>query len=165
LNLNHGTATLAYNFVIKDKTRIDKNKLEKAKIPFGKHLGELQKGKDIVFNGKKYRAKDFIYVEKGKKISIVLDTVYLDKIINFVKDADLLISESSFGDDSKKIAKEHMHLTSGEAGKIAKKAKVGKLILTHISQRYEKDLKSLLGYAKKNFEEVSIAKDLESLEI
>lgn len=165
LNLNHGTPTLAYNFVIKDKSRLDKKKLEKAKIPSGKHLADLQKGKDIFVEGKKYSSKDFSYFEKGKKISIVLDTLYEEKIVDFVKGADLLVCESSFGDDSKEIAKEHMHLTSGEAGKIAKKAKVGKLILTHISQRYEKDLKGLLRDAKKSFEKVSIAKDLDSIEI
>ena len=40
-----------------------------------------------------------------------------------------------------------------------------KLILTHISQRYEKDLRGLLDEAKKNFGEVVLSKDLDSFEI
>ena len=60
-------------------------------------------------------------------------------------------------------SKERLHLTVSQAGKIAKDSKSKKLILTHISQRYEKDLKSLLGEAKKNFKFVSIVKDLDKL--
>jgi len=160
-----GFPTNAYNFVLKDRRRIDKKKLKKFGLPEGKHLADLRKGKNIIYEGKKYLAKDLTYVEKGKKISIVLDTVYFEKLKDFVKGADLFICESSFGDDLKDMAKEHGHLTSGQAGMIAKKAKAKKLILTHISQRYEPKLKELEGYAKKYFKEVSVAKDLDKIVI
>ncbi len=161
--MDHGTPTNAYNFVIKDKLRIDKKKLKKAKIPGGKHLSELSKGKDITYEGKKYKAKDFTYLEKGKKISFVLDTIDNKRIIPFVKDADLLICESSFSSELKQLAKEHLHLTSEQAGLIAKKAKVKELILTHISQRYENNTKELLKDAKNNFKNVKIAKDFDEV--
>lgn len=163
--MKHGIPTNAYNFVIKDKLRIDKKKLMKSKIPAGKHLSDLSKGKDIVYHGKKYRAKDFTYLEKGKKISFVLDTLNNEKIVPFVKGADVFVSESSFSSENAKEAKEHLHLTSEQAGQIAKKAKVGKLILTHISQRYEKDLSVLLKDAKKNFKNVQIVNDLDVVDV
>jgi ribonuclease Z len=164
-SMEHGIPTNTYSFVIKDKIRIDKNKLKKSKLPKGKHLSELQKGKDIIYEGKKYKAKDLTYIEKGKKISIVLDTVYNNKIEKFVKDSDILICESSFSKDLTEKAKEHMHLTSEQAGQIAKKAKVKKLILTHISQRYENNPKELLYDAKKHFKNVLVVKDFDKIEV
>jgi ribonuclease Z len=163
--MDHGIPTNAYNFVIKDKLRIDKTKLKKCKIPEGPLLKNLKEGKDIVCNGKKYKAKDLTYLEKGKKISFVLDTKFNDKIEKFVKEADFFICESSFGSDLKDLAKEHLHMTAEQAGIIAKKAKVKKLILTHISQRYDPNLKFLLNDAKKNFKNVVIAEDLNEFEI
>jgi ribonuclease Z len=163
--MKHGIPVNSYNFVIKDKLRIDKKKLIKSKIPVGKHLTDLQKGKDVIVDGKKYKSKDLTYLEKGKKISFVLDTLRNDKIVPFVKNADVFVSESSFSSENAKEAKEHLHLTAEQAGQIAKKAKVKKLILTHISQRYEKNLKGLLEDAKKNFKNVQIVKDLDVVEI
>ncbi len=163
--MEHGIPTNAYNFVIKDKLRIDKNKLKKAKIPHGKHLSELKNGKNIKVKGKTYKAKDFTYLEKGKKISFIIDTVFNKKIEKFVEDSDLLICESSFDDTESETAKEHKHMTSGQAGQIAKRANVQKLILTHISQRYETRLDELLKNAKKHFKNSSIVNDFDTIEI
>ena len=41
--------------------------------------------------------------------------------------------------DEDKAAR-HGHLTAGQAGAIANKANAGKLLLTHFSQRYGKDI-------------------------
>src|SRR3990172_5927928 len=51
-------------------------KMKKHKIAPGKHIQELKQGKDITYNGKKYSAKNFVYGEKGKKVSFVLDTLF-----------------------------------------------------------------------------------------
>ncbi len=163
--MKHGIPTNAYNFVIKDKLRIDKDKLNKLKISPGPLLKKLKEGKDVVVEGKKIKSKDLTYLEKGKKISVVLDTVDNERIVPFVKGADLLISESSFGSDLKDLAKEHLHLTAEQAGKIAKKAKVKALLLTHISQRYEKNKKFLLDDAMKNFSEVQIVNDFDCFKL
>jgi len=164
-SMKHGTPTNAYNFVVKDKLRIDKKKLTRSKLVAGPLLAKLSQGKDIVYENKKFKAKDLTYLEKGKKISIVLDTLYNEKIEKFVKGADVFVCESSFSSENNKEAKEHLHLTAEQAGKIAKKAKVGKLLLTHISQRYENNLKSLLSDAKKNFKNVKIVSDFDVEEL
>jgi HK97 family phage prohead protease len=62
-------------------------------------------------------------------------------------------------------AKEHLHLTNKQAADIAKKAKAKKLILTHISQRYEKNPEKILKEAKSVFKNTLIAKDLDKFEI
>jgi ribonuclease Z len=163
--MHHGIPTNAYSFVIKDKLRLDKKKIEKSKLPFGPLLKKLKEGRDIIYEGKKYKAKDFIYGEKGKKISIVLDTLINEKIVPFVKNSNILICESSFSSENNEEAKEHLHLTAKQCGEIAKKSKAEKLILTHISQRYENNLKGLLNDAKNVFKNVTIAEDFNELEI
>jgi len=128
-------------------------------------LKDLKQGKDIVYEGKKYKAKDLVYNEVGKKVSIVLDTLFNSKIKKFVENADILICDSSFSSENNADAKEHLHLTAKQDGEIAKGAKVGKLILTHISQRYENNLKGLLNDAKTVFKNTVIAEDFSEFEI
>jgi ribonuclease Z len=163
--MQHGIPANAYYFKLKDKLRINKEKIKKVKITDVKSLKNLKQGKDITHNKKKYKNSQLTYIEPGKKVSFVLDTLYNDKIIPFVKDSDLLICESTYCSDKKEMAEEHKHLTAEQAGKIAKKGKVKKLILTHISGRYELKDKYVLGESKKFFENIKIAKDFDSFEI
>src|SRR3989338_1178938 len=161
----HGVPCNSYSVVIKEKIRINKEKRKKLKEISIENLKKLKQGRDITHNGKKYLAKNLTFIETGRKISFVYDTSIEDKIAKFVRDSDLLVCEATFHSDLEKEAKEKKHLTAEQAGEIAKKANVKQLILTHISQRYEKNLKEILDDAKKNFKNVSIAKDLESFEV
>lgn len=164
--MTHRCPCLAYNFILNGKIRIDKGKLKKLGIASGPHLADLKIGKNIKYKEKIYSAKNLIYTEPGKKISIVMDTTINPKISAFTKDADVLVIESSYDEKSVDLAREHKHMTSKQAAEIAKKAKVQKLVLTHISQRYSKDPKQLQREAKKVFKkEVILPKDLDKLEI
>ena len=71
-----------------------------------------------------YRIKD----KRGKTLVYSGDTDYCRGLIELSKDADLLILECSFPDNIKVEG----HLTPTLAGKIAKEAKVKRLILTHL---------------------------------
>lgn len=164
-SMSHGTPTYAYSFIKKGKIRIDKKKLEKSKLPLGPLLQKLKQGKDIIYKGKKYIAKDLTYEEGNKKVSFVLDTSANSKIANFVQDSDLLIIESSYADELKEMAKEYKHLTAKQAGEIAKKSKSKKLLLTHISQRYDKNPKKILDEAKKIFKKTSLVEDFDGFEV
>ena len=93
-----------------------------------------------------------------------MDTLANKNCEKIAKDSDLLVSESTYLDEEKELAKEHFHLTASQAAEIAKKAKAKKLILTHLSQRYE-DPRPILEEAKAIFKEVSVAQDLDYLEI
>ena len=163
--MTHGPPCNAYNFVKKGKLRIDKNKLKKSGLPVGIHLQKLKEGKDISYNGKKYKSKNLTYSVDDVKVSFVLDTSFNKKIIPFVKGADLLISESAFGSELSEKAKEHKHMIAKQVGEIAKKAKVKKLILTHISQRYDKNPKKVLDEAKKVFNNSHLVNDLDEIKV
>lgn len=162
--MSHGIPCNAYTFVKKGNLRIDKKKLEKIKIK-GPILKKLKEGKNIVYQGKKYLAKNLTYEERGKKISFVFDTSFNDKIVPFVKNSDLLICESTFGAELEDRAEEYNHLTSKKTAEIAKKSNSKKLVLTHISQRYNKNPKKILDSAKKIFKNSMLVKDLDEIEI
>jgi len=162
--MSHGTPCNAYSFVKKGNLRIDKKKIEKAKI-HGPILKKLKEGKDIVYNGKKYKAKDFTYQEEGKKISFVMDTSLNERIIPFAKNSDLLVCESTFDAGMEEKAEEYKHLTASQAAGIAKKSHSKKIILTHISQRYGRNPKKILDSAKKIFKDSVLAKDLDVVEV
>jgi len=161
----HGAPCNAYAFVKKGQIRIDKRKLKKSNLPSGPLIQRLKQGKNINYKGKKYLAKNLIYRTGDQKVSFVLDTAFNKKIPNFVKNSDLLVVESSFGNELKSLAKEYKHLTAKQAAEIAKKSKSKRLFLTHISQRYDKNLKKILNEAKKVFKNVSLADDLDKVEL
>ncbi len=160
--VKHSIDCLSYSLIQKDKLKINVNYTKKFGLTQHPLLGELQRGKDIVYNGKKITVKKATTLKKGKKICFILDTYYHKKLINIVKNSDLLISESTWLEKDKIEDKEH--LSAKDAGLLAKKAKVNKLILTHFSQRY-RDINEILKEAKKEFKNVECAKDLMSFEI
>jgi len=162
--MSHGTPCFAYSFIEKDKLRIKKDKIKKLKIP-GKLIGKLASGKNIKYKGKTIKWKNISYTEKGKKITIIMDTRENKNAIKLAKDSDLLISESCYLDKDKDFAKRYGHLTAKQAAEIAKKAKVKRLILTHISQRYENNLKEIEKQAKKTFKNTKIAIDFMKVEV
>ena len=163
--MQHGIPTNAYIFVKKGQIRIDKIKLKKSRLPEGPLIKRLKEGKDIIYNNKKYLVKNLTYMQDSLKVSFVLDTKNNSRIIPFVRNSDLLICESSFDSELKDKAEEHLHLTSSQAAEIAKKSKSKKLILTHISQRYEQNPKKLLIQARKIFKNSYLVNDLDVVKI
>lgn len=161
----HGLPGLAYSFVKKGLVRIDKDKMKKMKVPQGKHLQDLKEMKDITVDGKKYKWRELTYKEEDKKVTVILDTLHDKSLEKFSENSDILVCESSFDDELKEKAKEHLHLTCVQAAEIAKKSHSKKLVLTHISQRYEYDHKTILEQTKKVFKESVVVKDLDSMEI
>ena len=163
--MSHGIPANAYTIKFKDKTRLNKSKIKKLNLPNSPILGKLQSGQDIVFNGKKIKAKSVTYFEEGKKITFVLDTGINENAIKIAEDSDLLITESTFSSKEKAHAREYLHLTASDAATIAKKSHSKALVLTHISQRYEHNVKPIEKEAKKIFKNVRIVKDLDSITI
>ncbi|PLW80878.1 ribonuclease Z [Candidatus Woesearchaeota archaeon] len=134
--LEHSVETYGYKFIEKDKINIDIVKTEKIGLKEGPVMGKLQRGEDIEFEGKKYKNSELTKIKKGKVLGIISDTRFTSNCYKIAENADLLISEASYGDDKENKAEEYFHLTSKQAGLIASNSNVKKLILTHFSQRY-----------------------------
>jgi ribonuclease Z len=84
------------------------------------------------------------------------DTMYSERIIEFIRDADLVYHEATYLNDSAERAKETKHSTALQAGTIAQKAQIKKLIIGHFSSRYL-ELSVLEDEAKTVFENTELA--------
>ena len=161
----HNAPCNSYCFVKKDERRIDKVKLKKSGLPFGPLLQKLKQGKDISYKSKKFRFKNLTFEKKGFKICFILDTKYHKGLINFAKDSTALVCESTFEPGREDLANKHFHLSANQSAEIAKKAKVKKLFLTHISQRQGKRTEKTLKEVSKIFKRVALVDDLFVAEI
>jgi len=164
--LEHKINCNGYLFQEKDRLRINKKKLAKLKLKKEdlKKLNLLVQKKNIKLNGKSIKYKEMTYPVVGRKVSFIFDTKTCTNALKLAKNCDLSIIESSFLEQTP-LAKEYKHMTLEDTLKIAKKAKVKKLILTHISQRYEHKENFYLKKAKKKFKNLELAKDLMKIEI
>lgn len=162
--LEHIIECYGYTFVEKPRRRINVQYVKKLGIPQGPLLGELQRGNDIIFKGKKISVKDATYIVEGKKIGFIMDTVLTKNCFEIAKDADLLVCEAAFTSSLEEKAQERKHMTSAQAAHLAQGAGAKKLVLFHFSQRY-KDINELLEDAKQYFENVVCANDFMKLKV
>lgn len=124
-------------------------------------------------NGKVLKTEEFIKESIiVKKISYCSDTMFSENAVELSKDADLLIHEATFSGDNKTEAKESFHSTIEDAVRVAKSANAKRLVLTHISPRYQKSTKNIHNYwnkykeeAIKKYPDVILAEDFLEIKI
>ena len=100
------------------------------------------------------------FKENNKTLTITGDTFSIEKLINFSKGSDLLITECSFDNKNKSTD----HITPDEAGVLASKANVKKLVLTHLYPPISTE-KLRLNQAQKIFNNTILAVDLIKINI
>lgn len=93
-----------------------------------------------------------------KSYAFCSDTQYFPKIVEQLKDVQVLYHESTFLESHQELSKFTKHSTAKEAGLIAKAANVKNLILGHYSGRYQ-DLNCFKTEAQEVFSNVYLAED------
>lgn len=167
--LDHKIDCFGYRIVEKDHPgELLVDKLKELDIPSGPVYGRLKRGENVLLeDGRKLSGQDFIgKPQRGRIVTIINDTRSVPQIIELAKDADVLIHESTFSKNESKIARNYFHSTNIQAAKAAKKAGVGKLLLTHISARYTgKNSLILQNEAREVFPNTKVVRDFYNLEI
>ncbi|MDO8628678.1 MAG: ribonuclease Z [Nanoarchaeota archaeon] len=160
LQVKHSVPCVAFAFQELPKRKMNLALLKKLGIPRGPLFGKLQRGEDVMFNGKKVLAKKATFLVPGKRIVYLTDTSLVDNCYVIAKNADVLVSESTYSKVDEEKAKEKLHLTAEQAALIAKKSKAKKLALMHFSQRY-KDVSALEREAQKVFKHSQVMNDFD----
>jgi len=163
----HSVPCIAY--ALTEKLRAGKFHPEKAAalgVPKGPLWHKLQEGKKVKLpDGRIIKPQDVLDPPRlGRKIVVVGDTKPSNRIAKLARGADVLVHEATFAEELAERAEEDLHSTPAGAASVAKKAKVKRLVLTHISARYG-DTKVLLEEAKKVFQNVIVAEDFMKIEL
>ncbi len=113
----------------------------------------------ILKDNKSHAIESFMVNIQNSDFKIVytsdIGTTNFEELIDFCKDSDLLISESSFLKRHNSNSK--THLTAYDAATLAKKSNSKKLLLTHFWP--EEDKNNYLEEAKQIFENVEVAEE------
>ena len=130
-------------------------------IPEGPLWGQLHKGKTVTLpDGRTVGPAELVGAPRPGRILVYSgDTRPHLSVIEAARGADLLIHEATFGGDEMERARETGHSTAAEAARVALEAGVRRLVLTHISSRYNRDAAELLAEARAVFPETVIARD------
>ncbi len=95
------------------------------------------------------------------RVAYTGDTSPCENVIASVRGVDVLIHEATFDSTMEAEAAKFGHSTSVGAARVAKEASVRKLILTHVSTRYEGyEAKALEEEARQVFPDTVLAWDL-----
>ncbi|MQS88448.1 ribonuclease Z [Companilactobacillus mishanensis] len=167
--LEHRITCFGYRIEEKPRTgELLVDKLKEYNIPNGPIFGDLKAGKTVTLeDGTQLDGKDFIGPDKpGKTVAIISDTRYTPEIDKLIDHADVVVHESTFSDEDKKLAYNYYHSTASQAAREAKKAHAKGLLLTHISARYTGKASLILqNEAKKFFESSRVVNDFDVYEV
>ncbi len=132
--VNHNIVCYGYSIVVERQGKFDVERAKELGIEV-KYWNRLQHGETI-------QEGDIVYTpemvlgeaRKGLKVTYCTDTRPTESIVNNAMNSDLFICEGMYGEvDKIDKAKQYKHMTFYEAAKLAAKASVGELWLTHYS--------------------------------
>jgi ribonuclease Z len=164
--LKHRVPCCGFLFEEKPRDRhIIREMIDFYKIPTWR-IPKIKQGEDfeteegeIIPNGQLTKAGN-----PPKRFAYCSDTAYSEKIIPIIKDVDCLYHEATFMEDEQVRSRQTEHSTARQAGTIALKSNVKKLIIGHYSARYMNQTE-LLNEAKAVFENTVLGEDMTVYEI
>jgi len=158
--LNHRIPSYAYALEEQFHVNILRERLHAAGLPVGSWLKDVKQylwqgkpddfrfiatlysehrreGREFVLGEIRER---FVQITRGQKIAYVVDARYDEeneaKIVALARGADVFYCESPYLDADADKARDRYHLTARQAGMMARKAQVQKLVVFHFSPRY-----------------------------
>jgi ribonuclease Z len=173
--LEHRVPCLGFSLEENLHVNINKDRLESMRVVEGAWLNDL---KQLVLEGKPdsyaieipvnrngnsdiekkslgQLKENLIEISLGQKIGYVVDTIYNEpnskRIIELVKSADIFFCESPFLADEETRGQERFHLTSHQAGTLAREAGVKQLQVFHFSSRHRDCREQFYNEAQETF--------------
>ncbi len=134
LKVDHRIPCLAYRFTRHRAPKFDAERARALDIPITL-WGTLQSGSSVDVDGQTFSPDQVLGPPRsGLSVGFVTDTRVTSDIPNFVRDAELLICEGTYGDpELRERAEKRGHMVFDQAATIAREANARRLILTHFS--------------------------------
>ena len=136
---NHRIECYGFSFrQVKRPRRINPEKVKAYNVPISYYTA-LQSGSDFVDEqGALVKNEDLtVEASRGKTYAFCADTKYDESLLPHIKDADMIYHETTYLDNFAERATLRFHSTTKQAGLIAKKAAVKKLLIGHFSSKYD----------------------------
>ncbi|WP_036283910.1 MBL fold metallo-hydrolase [Methylocystis sp. ATCC 49242] len=173
--LDHGVPVLAFALEERAQINVWRNKVEAMGLAVGPWLrnfkaATLQGADDATLIPVTWRdggddrpaalplgflKKEIMQITSGRKIVYVVDCAYTDanieKIVRLAERADMLFIEATFLDVDSEAAAKRRHLTARQAGTLARRAGVKRLVTLHYSPRYRGQGERLAQEAQEAF--------------
>ena len=159
---DHRADTVGY--ALAEHTRLGRFNPDRARelgVPEGPLWGKLHKGETVELpDGRRVSPADLVGApRRGRIVVYTGDTRPTLTVVEAARGADLLIHDSTFGEEERERAGETGHSTAAQAAEVAREAGARRLVLTHISPRYTREAPELLAEAKAVFPESVVARD------
>lgn len=170
--LDHQIPCLAFALEEPFHINIDKERLARRKLPVGPWLNQLKaqiragapdetpiaipgpagEGRALPLGELKAA---MVKITTGQKIAYVTDARYSPenaaRIVALARGADLFYCEAAYLERDRSLAEARFHLTARQAGLLAREAQVGRLVLFHLSPRYQGEAEAFSREAREAF--------------
>lgn len=165
---HRGTPAMGYALVEEDRLgRFNPDLARELGIPEGPLWGRIHRGQPVTLDDGRIIEPSVLVGEprRGRRVVISGDTRPCENTVLAARGADLLIHEATFADEEAERARETGHSTAREAAQVAAAAGARKLVLTHISARYSRNIRDLETEARSVFSATTVARDGMDLEL
>lgn len=161
--LEHPLECYGYRIEEHDKPgALNAQALKAAGVPPGPLFQELKAGKTIMLDdGRQINGADYLAAPvPGKALAIFGDTGPCDAALELAKGVDVMVHEATLDMAMEAKANSRGHSSTRQAAALAREAGVGKLIITHVSSRYDdKGCQHLLRECRSIFPATELAND------
>ncbi|MDF9295645.1 ribonuclease Z [Geobacillus stearothermophilus] len=167
--LDHGMLSYGFRVVEKDLPGpLLVERLQALGVRPGPIYQEIKQGKTVVLDdGTVIDGREFVGPpQKGRIVAVLGDTRFCEAAIELARDADVVVHEATFAAAEQRLAHDYFHSTTTDAAEVARRAGAKRLILTHISSRYQGEAAlRLVAEARKVFPNTDLAADFASFSI
>lgn len=132
--LRHSVDTIGWRVEAPDRRNLREGALDDCGLT-GPEIGRLVREGSVDTASGRVRYEDVSEVRTGPRFAFVMDTAPCDGALELAAGADLLVAESTFLSADARLARDHLHLTAREAGRLATQARARRLVVTHFSAR------------------------------
>ena len=167
--LNHPVECYGFRIEERDKPgSLDGAALIAAGVPFGPLFQQLKRGESVTLeDGRTINGAEYLSPPRpGKKLAIFGDTAPCENALALAQGVDLLVHEATLEVAMEEKANSRGHSSTHQAARLARDAQVKKLIVTHVSSRYDAEgCAMLLAECRALFADSQLAEDFATVRV